>query len=1561
MWAPNPLSDAHLKIVRPDDFHAATGGPAHSIQSPEAAYGRTVPMTTNGVKAEVDVRFGGIYTLWVRVGRGTGGPQAVTVKLSASGRTILTGRINEGAGAAALGGPDGLREYTRRAGVNTPRNEAVNKISLQMDRPGGLEAQFQKGSGAEFGEDLADEMLVESKQGTADQWVNLHRVEKPGAGNFHWWKVGQARLAPGEHELRLGLVQPAVDGLAPVVDAAILTGATNLVYPYAADITAPRASYVRFRIDRIPSAGVRIGMSMLTHIFPNYGTGSGNCNPDGMSTREAIPHTRTGYTPWYCLQDLEHAPGPHFGGHTALNLSVGGKWEEIAGATQFAMWPYADEIVREIAWDEPSGLNISMLLDFEKHPDQLRTFRDHAREHYEEALQATGGRIFPLSRSDLYLFTLAGGNEGSLDYSAKTLRLLGINSGGAAAYARAFGWEERSGGGGGFLHTDAFFPSDEDASRRYFTKHYAGFRTLSTNVAVVQMIDEPVEGWGTALSSPLWVYEEPSGREPRWMDYAGNSELHTKFLAYSNCVIEGSFERWGNFEWRIGCDSETGPTNGVFWRIGNIPTRKYENLAWGVIGRGAWGGPMAVHPACGANAGTFRIVWEGPRASLYINDELTVTIDPAPPSGGFGFASSGRKSVAGVSIRPIRASERHPSLDVTQGAADASLADLLVDLEQELGDKPAMQPKPLKRFVEEDLQVGGGMPEARLTYQRWLKAQGVEPALFGKKSFDELGPMTILELATTPDMRRAYYWSRRFSGWATPQMFAYAMDGMRANAPRRDLQAYVGLSGDHMDVYQRMAVDMFQLARYTNGLMPGVSDWSTAGTGSEQVNAFNAAFFNAGARRFGSPPASKILMHVVHPTTFRAYTSLANNVKFMGYYTFGPIFVQPYRDWWSDRYHSYPACSLVNNRVTQIDDIVAPGLLRPSRVALFYAMSAHYWGDSLVPDKRMAFMALAGDYYQPELVNEDHVADGALDHFDALYVLDPYATAAAQAKIKTWVENGGLLWICADAGTRNEYNDPEDLLEKVAGAKRVFDTNAPPAAAGTKAPPVTITPVKGEADFVAHTVTPGRMAQTVDWPGARVRAVYDDGRPAWIEKPVGKGRVVYVGHRAGLTYASKILGKPGRYWSDTGRAPLTAPLHEARIERECWLSEPCFMTGALSTTGGTVVVLYNTQPAARENVTLNLKEPRRPHSVEIFDGYRRVPLAHDYADGIVSAKLPSFADGQMVVVRRAPAPNDYARKQAAMKAQAAALLASTNETDLSAGAFLAAADPEWGLAGKIAPLVSHGSWMLRRQAAETLGWLGSTASGDALAAAAAREQDAHALGEQILALARLKHPKARELIAAHVTEAEKAIHVKRMAVLAAGELLVGSNVAAAGAAISRADLEFGLQVAAAARSDVDVRVRREGIRLTGRLDPKLTVSLAPAAFGAGKARDEKGRPFWVEAIARNPAVLEEYLKQGCPGGDALFYGVAAAKPSTELVKALDMRLEGMTTNSVDGAAFGSALAAQSDKSLTLKALQRRSRLPPDLTALLPYVLDRVFNARLGTDLDEWERRMDNKR
>lgn len=1553
---PGPLTDAHLKIIRPSGMLNATGGPAASVKSQDAVFGSAANLASGPLHAAVDVRFAGDYTLWIRVGQASGERLPVQVELLRDSRRLLSSQINDGLGAPGRGGLNGLRDYTQKASANTPKSAAIKDMNLHMDHQGALKLPHSTDKNAVDVGDLLDDLMVKIKAGTPDQWINMNRIEKPGDGAFYWWKAGNVSLTPGRHELSLSLLKPQGKSAAPLMDAVILTGATNLLYPYAPDITSPRASYVRFRIDRMPPKGITFSISMITHIHPYYYSGDGKCNPEGMRTQSAVPHTKTGYTRWYCLQDLEHSAGVGHGAEQSFNLSLGGgKRSEMAGATQFAMLPYADEVVREINWDEPSGCDVSMMMDFEKHPHRLRTFRDHSREHYERAMQASGWRIFPLTRNDLILQTGGGGNADSVDYTAKTLRVLGINSGGSgdygsgAAYAGFFNMVQTANQKNPTLWRPGM---SEEEGRQRFAKFYESFKRLGTNVTANYMVDEPGESWSTDLSAPLWVYEEPTSGAPQWMDYSGDSALHTRFTGYSNCVIEGTFQRFGNFDWRVGCDNSTNPANYGLWRIGKVnPNDAPENLAYSVIVNGKETKRVAVvHKAAGVKSGSFKIVWDGSRAALFLNNALISELSDLPTSGGFGFANA-KKAITKLSIRPITRKERLGGPDADAPSLGPKVDNAALDLEEELAteaDPKWAKPKSLKAFVEEDWLPGGGISGLSEAYMAWLKKEGVSPSLFGKKDFDGIKPMVIKSLATTPELRREFYWGQRYKAYLTPRMYALAVDGIQDNAVRPGIEGFVALSGDTVDLHQAMPMDLFQLAQYTNGLMPGISDWST-GRWTEQAAAFNVAFFNAGARRFDGPPASRIMMHCVHPSIFRAYTCLGNNTKYISYWNFGPVYVQPYIDWWSDRYHCYPACSYLNNRVTQVDDLAAPGLMRPSRVALLYAMSEHYWGDGLFAEKRMTFLALAQDYFQPELVNEDHIAAGDLAHFDALYVLDRHLSAPARKALAAWVEKGGLLWLCADAGTRNEYDEPDDLFEKLAGAKRDFTKPSPGGKDAPKPPPLRVKPARGEQEFQAHTVVEGNRPSSVEWPGARVRAVYDSGQPAWMEKPLGKGRVVYVGHRAGLTCHAQGINS-----ADTGRLFLTAPLLDAGVKREVWLSEPSFMACPLSSENGTLVVLYNMHADARSNVVLRIREPRKPFSVEIFDDYKLVPLESEFADGVLSVKLPPFGGAQMLSVRSRPPPKGYyEEKQAVMRAQAETLLATKdNPNAVSAGAFLASTDPAWGLAEKIVPLLKHKTWFVRRQAAETISLLDYSTAAKELAAAAATETDAHALAEEILALARFKHPAARDLILKHLNDEgpARSIYLKRMLTIAASEMFFGRGHTNTHA-LSKADRAFGLKVAEIAFAETDLRAKNEGINLLARLDPDKALKLALDDW------DENPGPrqTWIKAIAQNDEMLNGYAAGNYPGRDDLFFSVAAARNDARLVSELEARLDKATTNTPYGNIFASAIARQNNPKLVLKALHRRKELPKDLLASLPHLLNRIYNARLGNDLNEWEK------
>jgi hypothetical protein len=259
------------------------------------------------------------------------------------------------------------------------------------------------------------------------------------------------------------------------------------------------------------------------------------------------------------------------------------------------------------------------------------------------------------------------------------------------------------------------------------------------------------------------------------------------------------------------------------------------------------------------------------------------------------------------------------------------------------------------------LNAGGAADTAG--FRRWLAEQGLQPADFDVPTWD--GVDLLLERPAAAEetlaTNRRFYWSRRYQAYLTPRMFALAAQAVRESGPCPDTHSFVALSGHALYMPSTMPLDMFELARYP-GLMPGISDWMTGGSWNwdgHQAVAFSVAPFNAGARRygreFGGPPSSFPMMHCVDPTVFRALTQLANQCKFLSYYTYGPDYLAT-EGFWSHQKWAAHAVQHVNNQAALVDDILGPGTMRPSRVALLYSRSQEIWRPrQTFPVKRATF------------------------------------------------------------------------------------------------------------------------------------------------------------------------------------------------------------------------------------------------------------------------------------------------------------------------------------------------------------------------------------------------------------------------------------------------------------------------------------------------------------------------------------------------------------------------------------------------------------------------------
>lgn len=1311
---PTPLDDAHLTILHPTAWTDANGGALKTTVAPDAVTGQTL-IVQAPVQQQVRAKAAGSYHLWLRVAKGN--PQRALAVTLLNGETpVLAGSINDGAGSPARGGPAGYQQYAAVA------QEHASQEELDPER---------------------DPFEIIPDLGDADHWVNRARIE-PLADNapYYWWHLGPVTLQPGRYLVK-------VSGGGAQLSVGMLTTSTILTYPFAGDLDIPPATYLRFRLTKVPPGGAVIGATMRMHYTP-WSISLGYFTPTGLA-KEAVPHKTPGYTGWYRLQDAQYVPGV---GATDIHLLFG-ITAGAEGATQFAAFPHADAVVREFSWQEPEGTRISLRPDVVGQLASLRTFRDHAREQYEMALHATGSRLFPLTRAPLCLTNAWGYDDGiSADYMLKTLRLLGINNASCpdpVENRRRYGW---SSAGGQYWTTD-FLPFDETQARQAFTATYNNaFVKRSAEMAdmpMYQVADEPGEVAREAIASPLWRYYPAERGGPKWVDAVGGSELTTRRSDYRDCVLEGKIARSGR---AVGLKIMEAPEKGsryAVWFIGNISGDDPRVTAVSYV-NGNKTDLRRPAMSIGQTPVPFKIVYHHGTAALFLNGANVHMLTDLPTEGAFVICGD-QKTVTALTIRPLTGKDELGSTTPDDPEGGEDIEDIFAN--PNIPDTP----KPLEQFVKEDWQVTGGMPAAHVGFRAWAQAQGPTSALFGKTTWADVSPLTAPALIESDADRRLYYWSRKYSSYLTPKMFSLGAEAIHAAAPDQRLKGFVALSGHALHMAGSMPLDMFQLASYGGALVPGISDWMFVRGwrwDTHQVVAYSVAPYNAGARVYGGPPRSLPMMHCVFPTPFRAYTMLANNVKTVSYFNFGPGY-QVTEAYWSESPECYTAVHETDNRTALVDDVLGPALMRPSRVAMLYAMSNEYWDPAAsFADKRAAFLGLSHEYYQPELVTEEQVAAGCLRNYDALYVLDPGVADAAQGQIAAWVKGGGLLWSCADALRWNEYHDPSDFLQRVAGLSRTFLPE-----------PVTspLEPAAGET-AIARQTTPPTTVGDVTWPNARLRASYADGRPAWLEGVVGKGRVVYLAHRCGLSYTAKqewssdpwASGGVDCVWkTNVGREPLVLPLTEAKVSRELVLSQPMIMANPLTSDAGTVMVLFNMQDKPTHDLTLTLRQPTPPVSVQAFRDMTLVDLPYTYADGQLRLTLPELATGQMILVRTKSAPDD--ERLALMQANTRRLLASGDWQDLTAGAFFAGFFPAWQLQGRLEELLTHPHFAVRRAAAEALGRLQAKGAAERLAAMAATETDAHAQGDALYALALLDEARFVKLAPQHA--ANSSVFVRR--------------------------------------------------------------------------------------------------------------------------------------------------------------------------------------------------------
>ncbi len=367
----------------------------------------------------------------------------------------------------------------------------------------------------------------------------------------------------------------------------------------------------------------------------------------------------------------------------------------------------------------------------------------------------------------------------------------------------------------------------------------------------------------------------------------------------------------------------------------------------------------------------------------------------------------------------------------------------------------------------------------------------------------------------------------------------------------------------------------------------------------------------------------------------KAYAALAQGCKSFFFWTFGPTFIST-ENYWSDLQSQYHGLAKLTHALQQAEDILMEAKPVRDPVAVIYSVSHDMWHTDRPAhfvENRLTWIALRHLGLQPDLLREEDVEAGRLQNYQVAYLTGQCLTREAAEQLDRWVREGGVLYICSGAATRDEFYEPylppfaavvwpentsQHLVQQLqytfnervdlptisplTYAEAVLQ-NAPageldPASSGTSASsqsPGAQPPEPGSSK-VRLKVIGCRANLRSDLPPEQVWARFDDGFPAGAIVSHGRGKVIALGFMPALAYSPYRPGQTtlDEVWPEGPRMILALPARLGlRNPPVLSLSHAVVEGSLLSGPAGSAIVLINHmyQPIPRLRIELAHSPP----------------------------------------------------------------------------------------------------------------------------------------------------------------------------------------------------------------------------------------------------------------------------------------------------------------------------------------------------------------------------------
>jgi hypothetical protein len=316
-------------------------------------------------------------------------------------------------------------------------------------------------------------------------------------------------------------------------------------------------------------------------------------------------------------------------------------------------------------------------------------------------------------------------------------------------------------------------------------------------------------------------------------------------------------------------------------------------------------------------------------------------------------------------------------------------------------------------------------------FREILKERGFTPQQLGVASWEKVVPVLPENSAQFPEL---FYHTAMFRLEGTANL-ARALVAIKKKYMKEGALTYINYvpnwSGSN---YVQRGCDPFLMQR-NNGLeMLWSEDWLGYGASPEHASTAYAFLRSAGAPDKQPLGTYVVVKDARNPTLLKMkiYTALAGGARTLEFYSYGPAYAGI--DSWSMNYKLYSELSKSLHELTNIDEALKDTTRPPTDIAILYNRTASIWEKKLYVSEQNAqyiHWALAHAGYDADFIPEEDVTSGKLKDYKVLYIDGINLRRDAAEKIALWVEKGGVLCGSAAVATRDEYDKPLKVLDKV--------------------------------------------------------------------------------------------------------------------------------------------------------------------------------------------------------------------------------------------------------------------------------------------------------------------------------------------------------------------------------------------------------------------------------------------------------------------------------------------------------------------------------------------------